>query len=171
MPKSRKRKVRRGGGSSKNKYSQKRKANRRAVIIIFVIIAVLGVAAAIYLFASSAPRTGVEIVTSSGLRYVDEKIGDGPSPNLGQTVTVHYTGTLEDGTKFDSSYDHGQPFDFQLGTQGIIQGWNEGIKTMRVGGKRRLIVPPQLGYGPQGNPPKIPPNATLIFEVELLSVK
>ena len=95
----------------------------------------------------------------------------GESPKPGKTVTVHYTGTLEDGTKFDSSVDRGQPFNFRIGTGSVIRGWDEGIMTMKVGGKRRLIIPPQLGYAAQGSPPKIPPNATLIFEVELLGVK
>jgi peptidylprolyl isomerase len=86
-------------------------------------------------------------------------------------VTVHYTGTLENGTKFDSSVDKGQPLPFKIGSGSVIPGWDEGIMTMSVGGKRRLIVPPRLGYGAQGRPPTIPPNSTLIFEVELLSVK
>ena len=85
-------------------------------------------------------------------------------------VTVHYTGTLENGTKFDSSVDKGQPYPFRIGTGVVIKGWDEGIMTMKAGGKRRLIIPAELGYGAAGNPPKIPPNATLLFEVELLSV-
>ena len=111
------------------------------------------------------------MTTPSGLQYVDEVEGTGVSPKQGQNVTVHYTGTLVDGTKFDSSVDKGQPFTFQLGVYPVIQGWVEGLMTMKVGGKRRLIIPPGLGYGAEGNPPRIPPNATLLFELELLSVQ
>jgi peptidylprolyl isomerase len=84
---------------------------------------------------------------------------------------VHYTGTLENGTKFDSSLDRGKPFEFVIGTGSVIKGWDEGVMTMKVGGRRKLIVPPKLGYGPAGSPPKIPGNATLIFDVELLGVR
>lgn len=109
--------------------------------------------------------------TESGLKYEDIVTGEGESPKPGQMVTVHYTGTLENGTKFDSSVDRGQPFVFQIDMGRVIKGWDEGVMTMRVGGKRKLIIPPQLGYGARGAGGVIPPNATLIFEVELLGVK
>ena len=115
-------------------------------------------------------KVGEEVTTASGLKYVDEVVGTGEKARLGKTVVVNYTGTLTDGTKFDSSADHGQPYEFRLGTGTVIQGWDEGILSMHVGGKRKLIVPPELGYGAQGKG-KIPPNATLIFEIELLGVK
>ena len=111
------------------------------------------------------------MTTESGLKYTDLVVGDGPSPETGQAVTVHYTGWLEDGTKFDSSLDRGQPFTFAIGMGGVIAGWDEGVATMKVGGKRQLVIPSELGYGAQGAGGVIPPNATLIFEVELLSVK
>ena len=117
----------------------------------------------------STPTPPVVVTTPSGLKYIDEVVGTGESPQTGQIVTAHYTGTLENGTKFDSS-DRGQPFTFRIGTASVIKGWDEGVMTMKVGGKRRLIIPPNLGYGAAGRPPNIPPNATLIFEVELLSV-
>ncbi len=112
-----------------------------------------------------------ETVTASGLRYLDVVVGSGASPQPGQSVTVHYTGTLVDGTKFDSSVDRGQPYTFTIGMGGVIKGWDEGVMSMKIGGKRRLIVPPHLGYGARGRDGVIPPNATLIFEVELLGAK
>lgn len=112
-----------------------------------------------------------EITTDSGLKYTDLVVGDGKSPLDGQGVSVHYTGTLEDGTKFDSSVDRGKPFSFTIGIGRVIAGWDEGVKSMKVGGKRRLVIPPDLGYGARGAGGVIPPNATLIFDVELLAIR
>ena len=111
-----------------------------------------------------------QITTASGLQYTDEVIGDGPSPTHGQNVKVHYTGTFMDGKKFDSSRDRNQPFNFLIGRGNVIKGWDEGVLTMKVGGRRILTIPGHLAYGPQGHPGAIPPNATLIFDVELLGV-
>jgi len=111
-----------------------------------------------------------EVTTASGLRYVDIEVGFGAQPQIGQMVDVHYTGWLEDGTKFDSSFDSGSPFTFTVGVGDVIPGWDEGVETMLEGGKRRLIVPPDLGYGQLGMPPTIPGDATLIFDVELVYV-
>lgn len=110
------------------------------------------------------------VTTPSGLKYIDIQEGDGATPQSGQNVTVHYTGTLEDGTKFDSSRDRNRPFSFRLGAGQVIRGWDEGLSTMKVGGQRRLIIPPELGYGARGAGGVIPPNATLVFDVELLRV-
>ncbi|WP_323302784.1 FKBP-type peptidyl-prolyl cis-trans isomerase [Crocosphaera sp. UHCC 0190] len=111
------------------------------------------------------------VETPSGLKYVEVKEGDGASPTKGQTVTVHYTGTLENGKKFDSSRDRGQPFSFKIGVGQVIKGWDEGVASMKVGGQRTLIIPADLGYGARGAGGVIPANATLIFDVELLGVK
>lgn len=109
------------------------------------------------------------ITTPSGLQYVEIQEGTGAQPQAGQTVVVHYTGTLTDGSKFDSSRDRNQPFSFRLGAGQVIKGWDEGLATMKIGGKRKLIVPPQLGYGDRGVGP-IPGGATLNFDVELLKI-
>ena len=112
--------------------------------------------------------------TDSGLKYIDHQVGDGDEAVAGKTVEVHYTGWLyvdgERGAKFDSSVDRGQPFSFQLGASQVIRGWDEGVQGMKVGGKRELIIPPDLGYGSRGAGGAIPPNATLDFEVELFRV-
>jgi len=109
--------------------------------------------------------------TDSGLKYIDTKKGIGQSPKDGQIVIVHYVGTLPDGTKFDSSRDRGEPFRFAIGEGQVIKGWDEGIKTMKVGGQRTLIIPPDLAYGEQGAGNVIQPNATLHFDVELIGVE
>jgi FKBP-type peptidyl-prolyl cis-trans isomerase FkpA len=109
--------------------------------------------------------------TSTGLQYEDLQEGTGQEALSGQTVSVHYTGWLTDGTKFDSSVDRGQPFQFPLGARRVIAGWDEGVAGMKVGGKRKLTIPPSLGYGSRGAGGVIPPNATLVFDVELLDVR
>ena len=112
-----------------------------------------------------------ETTTPSGLRYEDLTVGDGTeATGRGQTVIVHYTGWLEDGTKFDSSLDRSDPFSFPLDSSYVIKGWDEGVKGMKIGGKRKLTIPSNLGYGERGAGGVIPPNATLIFEVELLEI-
>jgi peptidylprolyl isomerase len=110
------------------------------------------------------------IKTPSGLQYIDQVVGEGASPERGKKVRVHYTGTLTNGKKFDSSVDRGQPFEFTIGVGQVIRGWDEGVMSMKVGGKRQLIIPPDLGYGAQGAGGAIPPNAELLFDVELLGV-
>lgn len=108
--------------------------------------------------------------SSGGLGIEDVVVGDGATAEHGQFVTVHYTGWLTSGAKFDSSKDHGDPFEFNLGAGQVIRGWDEGVQGMKVGGTRRLTIPPELGYGARGAGGVIPPNATLVFEVELLAV-
>ncbi len=117
-----------------------------------------------------AGAEGKEVTTSTGLQYIELVVGSGATAQTGQTVIVHYTGWLENGKKFDSSMDRGQPFSFPLGAGKVIKGWEEGVQGMKVGGKRKLIIPPNLGYGARGAGSVIPPHATLIFEVELLGV-
>ena len=135
-------------------------------------------AAALALAASTASaiaQTGKIMTTPTGLQITDIKVGTGATPKSGQTCVMHYTGWLYEngakGKKFDSSVDRGQPFEFPIGQKRVIAGWDEGVATMKVGGKRTLIIPPALGYGARGAGGVIPPNATLMFEVELLDVK
>jgi len=111
------------------------------------------------------------VTTASGLKYTDVKVGKGASPVKGKQVKVHYTGTLVNGKKFDSSVDRKDPFIFTIGVGQVIPGWDEGVMGMKVGGKRKLVVPPQLGYGARGAGGDIPPNSTLLFDVELLDVQ
>ena len=137
-----------------------------------VLIATAIVAAA----APAAAQTqGKPMTTPSGLQIIDTTVGTGASPKTGQTCVMHYTGWLSEGgkkgKKFDSSVDRGQPFEFPIGMKRVIGGWDEGVATMKVGGKRTLIIPPELGYGARGAGGVIPPNATLIFDVELLGLK
>jgi peptidylprolyl isomerase len=140
------------------------------------LTAVAGTAAA---FAATSPlhaqTPGNVITMPDGLKIIDVKVGTGPSPKTGQTCVMHYTGWLYDngtkGSKFDSSVDRNEPFEFPIGAGHVIKGWDEGVATMKVGGKRTLIIPPSLGYGERGAGGAIPPNATLMFDVELLGVK
>jgi peptidylprolyl isomerase len=147
-----------------------RVVSRRAALITALSVAATGVIAM-----SQAADAQPVTTTPSGLKIIDVKVGTGPSPKPGQTCMMNYTGWLyENGTKgakFDSSLDRNQPFSFPIGQHQVIAGWDEGVATMKVGGKRTLIIPPELGYGARGAGGVIPPNATLIFDVELLGVK
>src|SRR5919107_884975 len=139
------------------------------IVVGAAVLAVLVAACA----QSQAPAGGggQEVTTTSGLTYTDTKVGTGAEAKAGQTAVVHYTGWLTNGTKFDSSKDRGQPFSFPLGGGRVIKGWDEGVQGMKVGGARKLTIPASLGYGAQGAGGVIPPNATLVFEVDLLGVK
>ena len=139
------------------------------------LLALVAIAAAVTV-TSTQTRAQPVMTTPSGLKIIDTKVGTGPSPKPGQTCAMNYTGWLYEngkkGAKFDSNLDHGgTPFEFPIGQHRVIAGWDEGVATMKVGGKRTLIIPPELGYGARGAGGVIPPNATLKFEVELLGVK
>jgi peptidylprolyl isomerase len=150
-------------------------ANTRAAVALALIAGVSVVLAAGSFTQVAAQTVGKTMTTSSGLQITDSKVGTGASPKTGQICVMHYTGWLYQngakGKKFDSSVDRGEPFEFPIGTHRVIAGWDEGVATMKVGGKRTLIIPPALGYGANGAGGVIPPNATLIFDVELLGVK
>lgn len=120
---------------------------------------------------STSIPVGEVVTTASGLQIEELVLGTGPAAATGDTVSVHYVGTLTDGTQFDSSIDRGQPYDVTIGVSSVIDGWTEGLVGMQVGGKRRLTIPPELGYGATGYPPIIPGDATLIFEIELLALE
>lgn len=138
----------------------------------FVVSVVMTALLAVPAFAAQEAKKsdGKTVTTASGLKYVDVVVGKGASPSTGKIVKVHYTGTLENGKKFDSSVDRKEPFSFTIGVGQVIPGWDEGVMSMKVGGKRKLIIPAKLGYGAQGAGGVIPPNATLLFDVELLDV-
>ena len=141
-----------------------------------ILAAVMVIAGVVYVITRRntpppPPPTVYELTTDSGLKIHDERVGDGPSPRMGQKVSVHYIGRLENGTEFNNSRSmgRGQPAEFTVGR--VIPAWNEALQTMKVGGKRKIFVPSNLGYGPEGSPPNIPPNANLEFEIELLGIK
>lgn len=139
-------------------------------IRLVAIIVVLALAATVVAYLVVNRSSSAEVTTPSGLKYTDLVVGTGPTPQAGQTVVVNYRGTLpKDGSEFDSSYKTGKPAEFLIGVGKVIKGWDEGLMTMKVGGKRQLVVPAKLGYGAAGTP-NIPPNAILNFEVELLDV-
>lgn len=150
---------------------------RRASLLFGLVLAATLVAAPLMPMnvTTASAAEGNTMTTESGLKIEDTKVGDGASPESGQTCVMHYTGWLYEngvkGAKFDSSVDRGQPFAFKIGVGQVIKGWDEGVATMKVGGKRTLVIPPQLGYGARGAGRVIPPNATLLFEVELLSIR
>ena len=143
-----------------------------ALLVLAVILLAVGIAA---LAPAIAQTAGKPMTTPSGLQIIDTAVGTGASPKTGQICVMHYTGWLYEngakGAKFDSSVDRGKPFEFPIGTRRVIAGWDEGVATMKVGGKRTLIIPPNLGYGERGAGGVIPPNATLIFDVELIDIK
>jgi hypothetical protein len=145
--------------------------SRNARIGVLILVAVIAIAGVVYVITRrNAPaQTTWEITTPSGLKIHDEKVGDGPTPKMGQTVRVHYIGRFENGKEFNNSYQGGNPAEFRLG--GVIEGWNQALQTMKVGGKRKVYVPSALAYGAQGKPPNIPPNANLEFDIELLAIK
>lgn len=176
MPQSRHRKTGKGRKRTKGLYAATKAKpptgrNRQVRIIAIVVVLALAAAAIVYLVKNRAGSTGAEITTASGLKYTELVEGTGATPQRGQTVTVHYTGTLENGKKFDSSRERGTPADFRIGVGVVIKGWDEALMSMKVGGRRKLVIPAALGYGRPGRPPDIPGNATLIFDVELLGVK
>jgi peptidylprolyl isomerase len=146
-----------------------------AVAVAFAIAGAALIFTATRFTPAAAQTAGTTMTTPSGLKITDSKVGSGASPKTGQTVVVHYTGWLYEngakGKKFDSSVDRGQPFEFPIGTHRVIPGWDEGVATMKVGGRRTLIIPPELGYGARGAAGVIPPNTTLIFDVELIGMK
>jgi FKBP-type peptidyl-prolyl cis-trans isomerase FkpA len=156
--------------------------NQRIAIIVIVLLLLAGAAFLVYSTsrpdqpsvsqsASGLPDISDLTTTASGLQYKDVTVGSGAEAQAGNTVSVHYTGWLTDGTKFDSSVDRGQPFSFPLGAGRVIAGWDEGVAGMKEGGKRILVIPADLGYGASGAGGVIPPDATLVFEVELLDVQ
>jgi peptidylprolyl isomerase len=154
---------------------QMRVTRRAGALSALALIVAPGVLADAAFTAAMAQGAGKPVTTPSGLQIIDSKVGTGASPKAGQTCVMHYTGWLYEngakGMKFDSSVDRGEPFEFPIGRGQVIAGWDEGVATMKVGGKRTLIIPAALGYGARGAGGVIPPNATLIFDVELLGVK
>lgn len=163
-----------------NRQSQRQD---RSLVIIIAVVVIAAIAMIAIVFSDTAPRTATQLTqstlesnsgregvttTASGLQYEVITQGDGPRPAATDTVTVHYVGTLLDGTQFDSSYDRGEPASFPL--NGVISGWTEGVQLMPVGSTYRFWIPPNLAYGANGRPPVIPPNSTLIFDITLVSI-
>ena len=177
MPQSRHRKINKAKKRPKGSYPAVSSGapsgkNRNLRIIAILVVVVLAASAVAYVLSKrGGSRGGAEVTTASGLKYVEVVEGSGATPQRGQTVTVHYTGTLANGTKFDSSVDRGRPAEYRIGVGEVIKGWDEAIMSMKVGGKRKLTIPANLGYGAMGRPPNIPGNSTLFFDVELLDVK
>ena len=175
MPQSRHRKTAKGRKRNKGLYSANKPKppagrNRQVRIVAIVVVLALAATAIIYMLKNRAGgSSAAEVTTASGLKYTDLVVGTGATPQRGQTVTVHYIGSLENGKEFNNSRTGGKPVDFRIGQ--LIPGWDEALMSMKVGGRRKLVVPPALAYGPQGKLPDIPPNATLIFDLELLGVK
>lgn len=149
----------------------KRRNQQRIITIVSILVIIAAIGAVLFYNLQSKKPEGELITTLTGLQYQDLTVGTGVEAKTGNSVTVHYVGTLEDGTKFDSSRDRNEPFELTLGAGGVIQGWEEGLIGMRVGGIRKLVIPPDLGYGSQAVGDVIPANATLVFEIELLSIK
>jgi len=149
--------------------------SRRTIIRTAVAAVATAVSTPLAVQTALAQTAGKPMTTASGLQIIDSKVGTGASPKTGQTCVMHYTGWLyengQKGKKFDSSVDRNEPFEFPIGQRQVIAGWDEGVASMKVGGKRTLIIPPALGYGARGAGGVIPPNATLMFDVELLAVK
>jgi peptidylprolyl isomerase len=147
----------------------------KIAVMAMAAIATVAVAAVAAPMSAFAQTKGKSMTTPSGLQIIDTQEGTGASPKPGQTCVMHYTGWLyengQKGKKFDSSVDRNEPFEFPIGMKRVIAGWDEGVSTMKVGGKRTLIIPPALGYGARGAGGAIPPNATLMFDVELLAVR
>lgn len=163
--------------SARAKRRATRVRNQRIAIIVVALILIIAVVAYFVVRNQKEKEEALEpiigdlVTTATGLQYQDLVVGSGVEAKAGDLVSVHYTGWLDDGAKFDSSLDRGQPFEFTLGLGKVIQGWDEGVAGMKVGGKRKLIIPPDLAYGASGAGAVIPPNATLTFEVELLEIK
>ncbi len=151
-----------------------REFSRRSALAVPVVATAAAAITGVLALSESA-NAQQPVTTPSGLQYIDTKAGTGASPKTGQTCVMHYTGWLYEngkkGAKFNSSLDRGAPFEFPIGNGRVIKGWDEGVASMKVGGKRTLIIPPELGYGARGAGGVIPPNATLMFDVELLGIK
>ena len=176
MPQSRNRKINKARKrprvpSSNPAAAPESSVNKNLRVGAIILVAVIVLAAVAYIITRRGSQTNNVIETASGLKYQDLKVGDGASPRMGQTVSAHYIGRLENenGKEFNN-FTTGKPIDFKLGP-GLIPGWNEALPTMKVGGKRRLWIPSKLAYGPAGQPPAIPANANLYFEIELLGIK
>ena len=175
MPQSRHRKIGKAKKRPRGLYPTTKSSapsgrNQQARLIAILVVLALAAAAITYLVANRNSGGGNEVTTASGLKYVDVAEGTGATAQNGQMLTVHYTGTLQNGTKFDSSVDRGKPYVFRLGSGSVIKGWDEGLLGMKVGGKRKLTIPAALGYGARASG-NIPPNSTLLFDVELLDAK